>query len=90
MARLGAMVTPYVAQVALKDKQYFCDLQTKLLQVLLKSSIAVAISVYSTAALLAAIACVVLPIETSGKELTDNVQQHANANAKWNLKKYYQ
>lgn len=64
MARLGAMVTPYVAQV------------------LLKSSIAVAISVYSTAALLAAIACVILPIETSGKELTDNVQQHANANAK--------
>lgn len=64
MARLGAMVTPYVAQV------------------LLKSSVAVAVSVYAVAAVLAAVACVILPIETRGKELTDNVRQHANANAK--------
>lgn len=51
------------------------------LQVLLKSSIVIATSVYTVAALLAAIACIVLPFETTGKELTDNVQQHANANA---------
>lgn len=60
----------------------FVQIKIFAFQVLLKSSVAVAISVYSTAALLAAIACIILPIETSGKELTDNVQQHANANAK--------
>lgn len=30
-------------------------------------------TVYAVAALLAAIACLILPIETRGKELTDNV-----------------
>ncbi|XP_044264934.1 synaptic vesicle 2-related protein isoform X1 [Tribolium madens] len=66
MARLGAMVTPYVAQV------------------LLKSSISFATSVYTVAAILASIACLVLPFETTGKELTENVQQHANANVRTN------
>lgn len=59
------------------DRRTYC----LFLQVLLKSSIVVATSVYATAAILAAVACIVLPIETTGKELTDNVQQHANANA---------
>ncbi|XP_060520106.1 synaptic vesicle 2-related protein [Cylas formicarius] len=58
MARLGAMFTPYVAQV------------------LLKSSVTLATSLYALAALLAAIACILLPIETSGKELPENVQRH--------------
>ncbi|CAG9834699.1 unnamed protein product [Diabrotica balteata] len=61
MARLGAMVTPYVAQV------------------LLKSSISFSTTIYSTAAILAAIACLLLPIETRGKELTENVQQQASS-----------
>lgn len=63
MARFGAMITPYVAQV------------------LLKSSITFATSIYTVSALLAAVACILLPIETRGKELTENVQQQANANA---------
>ncbi|KAF7283998.1 synaptic vesicle 2-related protein [Rhynchophorus ferrugineus] len=57
MARLGAMATPYVAQV------------------LLKTSITLATSTYATAALLAAIACIILPIETTGKELPDNTPE---------------
>ncbi|KAF5308161.1 hypothetical protein FQR65_LT06341 [Abscondita terminalis] len=57
MARLGAMITPYVAQV------------------LLKSSVVLATTVYAAAAILAAIACMILPIETKGRELTDNVEQ---------------
>lgn len=61
MARLGAMVTPYVAQV------------------LLKSSITMATTVYAAAALLAAIGCLVLPIETSGKEMPDSLKQSAIA-----------
>lgn len=55
MARLGAMVTPYVAQV------------------LLNSSLLLAMTVYGIAALLAAVACFMLPIETKGKELKESV-----------------
>ncbi|KAK9876159.1 hypothetical protein WA026_011275 [Henosepilachna vigintioctopunctata] len=58
MARLGAMVTPYVAQV------------------LLKSAMPFAITIYSVSALLAAVACLILPIETVGKELTESVTPH--------------
>ncbi|XP_056639219.1 synaptic vesicle 2-related protein [Diorhabda carinulata] len=61
MARLGAMVTPYVAQV------------------LLKTSISFSTTIYATAAIMAAVACLLLPIETRGKELTENVQQQANS-----------
>lgn len=53
VARLGAMITPYVAQV------------------LLKNSVAVATGVYSVAAIVAAIACLALPIETKGREMGD-------------------
>ncbi|XP_026315751.1 synaptic vesicle 2-related protein [Hyposmocoma kahamanoa] len=55
VARLGAMITPYVAQV------------------LLKNSIAIATGVYSLAAVLAAIACLLLPIETKGREMRDTI-----------------
>ncbi|CAH1111271.1 unnamed protein product [Psylliodes chrysocephalus] len=61
MARLGAMITPYVAQV------------------LLRSSVTVSTTIYATAAILAAVGCLLLPIETRGKELTENVQQQANS-----------
>ncbi|KAG8232729.1 hypothetical protein J437_LFUL013322 [Ladona fulva] len=57
MARLGAMVTPYVAQV------------------MLKSSIVFAMSVYIFAALLAAAASIMLPIETKGRELKETVHR---------------
>lgn len=60
MARLGAMITPYVAQV------------------LLKSSILTAVMIYGSAAILAALACLMLPIETSGKDLADNIQENTN------------
>ncbi|VVD04621.1 unnamed protein product [Leptidea sinapis] len=55
VARLGAMITPYVAQV------------------LLKNSIVIATGVYSFAAILAAMACLALPIETKGREMRDTV-----------------
>ena len=55
MARLGAMITPYVAQV------------------LVKSSLPLAISVYGVAALLAAVASHFLPYETSGKEMRETI-----------------
>lgn len=55
VARLGAMITPYVAQV------------------LLKNSISLATGVYATAAILAACACLALPIETKGREMRDTV-----------------
>ncbi|XP_046387195.1 synaptic vesicle 2-related protein [Ischnura elegans] len=54
MARLGAMVTPYVAQV------------------MLKSSLDIAISVYAVAAILAAVASIALPIETKGREMKES------------------
>ncbi|XP_060839119.1 synaptic vesicle 2-related protein isoform X1 [Rhopalosiphum padi] len=53
MARLGAMVTPYVAQV------------------LLKSSFNISIIIYITAALLAALASLLLPIETKGRDMKE-------------------
>ncbi|KAF4520940.1 hypothetical protein B566_EDAN008915 [Ephemera danica] len=55
MARFGAMVTPYVAQV------------------LLKSSLPLAVTVYAVAALLAAAAAFMLPYETRGAEMKDTV-----------------
>ncbi|KAL3287918.1 hypothetical protein HHI36_002374 [Cryptolaemus montrouzieri] len=64
MARLGAMITPYVAQV------------------LLKSSMSLAITIYTVSALLAALACLVLPIETVGKELTETVSPHVTNKAR--------
>ncbi|KAF5303605.1 hypothetical protein FQA39_LY09852 [Lamprigera yunnana] len=60
MARLGAMVTPYVAQV------------------LLKTSVPLATTVYAVAAILAAISCIILPIETKGQELPDGIKQEEN------------
>ncbi|XP_039751718.1 synaptic vesicle 2-related protein [Pararge aegeria] len=55
VARLGAMITPYVAQV------------------LLKNSITIATAVYSVAALIAAAACIALPIETKGRDMKETV-----------------
>ncbi|XP_001945003.1 synaptic vesicle 2-related protein [Acyrthosiphon pisum] len=57
MARLGAMVTPYVAQV------------------LLKSSFNTSIIIYITAALLAAIASSLLPIETKGRDMKEEYME---------------
>lgn len=51
LARLGAMATPYVAQV------------------LLQSSISIAVSVYGIAAVFACIACLLLPYETRGVDM---------------------
>ncbi|KDR17464.1 synaptic vesicle 2-related protein [Zootermopsis nevadensis] len=59
MARLGAMVTPYVAQV------------------LMQSSLTLATSVYGLAALLAAVACFFLPIETKDREMVETVAQRS-------------
>ena len=53
MARLGAMLTPNIAQV------------------LMKSSLSSAVGVYVVVALLSAVACLLLPVETKGKELSD-------------------
>lgn len=76
----------YLLSASLKQKRYYMSLTLFLyviycLQVLLRNSVTIATCIYATAAVLAAVACIVLPIETSGKELTDNVQQQAQANA---------
>jgi len=57
MARLGAILTPNIAQV------------------LMKSSVSSSVSVYVVVSLLSAIACMLLPHETRGKELVDNKTQ---------------
>ena len=53
MARIGAILTPFVAQVLLRLSPY------------------VAISIYGTVALLAAFACLLLSVETKGRELKE-------------------
>lgn len=52
LARLGAMCTPYVAQV------------------LFQASVGQAVAVYSAFALLASVACIFLPYETRGNDLS--------------------
>ncbi|CAH1801775.1 unnamed protein product [Owenia fusiformis] len=53
MARIGAIVTPFVAQV------------------MLKHSVHLAISIYGVVCLLAAVASMLLPIETKGRQMKD-------------------
>ncbi|XP_065201396.1 synaptic vesicle 2-related protein isoform X1 [Planococcus citri] len=57
MARLGAMITPYIAQV------------------LMKSSLVFAMSIYSAVALMAAVCCILLPVETKGKEMKEGLSK---------------
>ncbi|CAJ0580676.1 unnamed protein product, partial [Mesorhabditis spiculigera] len=54
MARVGAILTPFVAQVASER------------------SLALPIGIYGTAALCGLIAAISLPIETKGRQMTDN------------------
>merc|ERR1712141_23377 len=60
MARLGATLTPYIAQV------------------LMKKSVHLAVAVYVAVALIAAFACVMLPFETRGHDLSDNNRGKSN------------
>ncbi len=60
MARIGAIITPFIAQV------------------LLKASPHVAISIYGTVALLSSAACLLLPVETKGRELKDETESPYN------------
>ena len=60
MARLGATLTPYIAQV------------------LMKKSVHLAVAVYVAVALIAAFACVMLPFETKGHDLSDNNRGKSN------------
>ena len=54
VARFGAMLTPYISQV------------------LMKQSIQAAVGVYVLVSLGATICCLLLPIETRGREMRDN------------------
>lgn len=63
MARLGATLTPYIAQV------------------LMKNSYPLAVAVYVFVALLAAFACLLLPFETHGYEMSDH-HEKSSANNK--------
>merc|ERR1719273_2942838 len=56
VARFGAMLTPYIAQV------------------LMKQSIQAAVGVYVLVSLGATLCCILLPIETRGREMKDNNQ----------------
>ena len=51
MARIGAIVTPFIAQVLLKESAY------------------VAISLYGVMCMIAAVASLLLPYETKGREM---------------------
>ena len=66
MARLGAALTPYIAQV------------------LMKSSLKLAVGVYVTVALIAAFSCLMLPFETRGHELSDHRNQSSSAKS-WHI-----
>merc|ERR1719323_1701321 len=61
MARLGATLTPYIAQV------------------LMKKSVHLAVAVYVAVALIAAFACVMLPFETKGHDMSDNNHERKNS-----------
>merc|ERR550517_897915 len=54
VARFGAMLTPYIAQV------------------LMRQSFQAAVGVYVLVSLAATICCLLLPIETRGREMKDN------------------
>ena len=54
VARFGAMLTPYISQV------------------LMKQSIQAAVGVYVLVSLAATLCCILLPIETRGREMKDN------------------
>jgi hypothetical protein len=58
MARIGAIITPFVAQVLLRVSPYL------------------AISIYGTVAFLAAIASMLLPYETQGRQLKETEQSY--------------
>jgi len=53
MARVGALITPFVAQVMLKESVYL------------------AISIYGSVCVVAAVAALMLPIETKGREMKE-------------------
>lgn len=44
-------------------------------QVLMKSSLVLAMSIYSSVAVLAAVCCFLLPLETKGKEMKDGLSK---------------
>ena len=48
-------------------------------QVLMKSSLKLAVGVYVTVALIAAFSCLMLPFETRGHELSDHRNQSSSA-----------
>ncbi|XP_077995310.1 synaptic vesicle 2-related protein-like [Glandiceps talaboti] len=67
MARVGAIITPFVAQVMLRISEYL------------------AISIYGTICLLAAVAALMLPVETKGRAMqetahTSNTQTDSRTN----------
>ena len=68
MARLGAALTPYVAQV------------------LMKTSLHLAIGVYVCVALIAAFSCLLLPFETRGHEMADGSNHTTSLTAQTNNK----
>lgn len=80
MARVGALITPFVAQVTVflfkKLRKGECSVVLSflwvILQVMLESSVYLALSVYCCCCLLAAIASCALPIETTGRGLQES------------------
>lgn len=79
MARLGAMVTPYIAQVYILLLTFvnihILNCYYYIVKVLLKSSFTTSIIIYISAALLAAIASSLLPIETKGRDMKESVEK---------------
>jgi len=84
------MVTPYVAQVIQMNAQdrimqnlsfrFLKRAFNSLIQVLQKSSLSLAVGVYGSVAIAAAIISLLLPIETKGKEMPDRIDRNKNNN----------
>lgn len=64
LARVGGMITPYVAQVLIEKSNY------------------ITLGLYSLVSFAACIASFCLPIETSGRDMPDTIEQAVNASAK--------
>lgn len=74
MARVGAIVTPFVAQVitfVAHFRRSWKNSENVFFQVAAKKSVNIPISIYGTMCLLGAGAALLLPIETKGREMKD-------------------
>ena len=71
VARFGAMLTPYIAQVEDTCPWHVPRVLTPRAQVLMKQSFPAAVAVYVVCSLVSTVCCLLLPIETRGRDMRD-------------------